>query len=76
MDQIFNLRMIGEKMITKEKKVYGAFIDLEKAIDRIDWEEIVDVLKMYGVSRRVLSRVKAYYKDVNTCVKKGEWRSG
>jgi len=68
-DQIFNLRMIVEKILAKRKKVYAAFIDLEKASDRIDWKALWDVLRMYGVGGRLLSGVKAFYKGANACVK-------
>jgi len=72
-DQIFNMRMVIEKMLAKDKKVYAAFMDLEKAYDRVDWEAMWDVLKVYGVGGRLLSGVKAFYRDASACVKiKGE----
>ncbi len=55
--------MTVEKMLTKGKKVYAAFIDLEKAYDRIDWTAMWDVLKLYGVGRSLKTGVKAFYKD-------------
>ncbi len=36
MDQIFCFRMVVEKMLAKGKKLYAAFMDLEKAYDRVD----------------------------------------
>ncbi len=35
-DQIFSFRMVVEKMLAKGKKIYAAFMDLEKAYDRVD----------------------------------------
>lgn len=49
-------------MFIKETIVYTAFVDLEKSHDRIDWEPVMDVLKVYGVGRKLLSGVKAFYK--------------
>ena len=72
-DQIFNMRMIIEKMLAKDKNVYAAFMDLEKAFDRVDWEAMWDVLNVYGVGGRLLSGVKAFYRDASASVKiKGE----
>ena len=68
-DQIFSLRMIIEKMLVKGKKVYAAFMDLEKAYDRINWKAMWEVLMMNGVGGRLLNGVKAFYKDANACVR-------
>ncbi len=35
-DQIFSSRMAVEKILAKGKKLYAAFMDLEKAYDRVD----------------------------------------
>lgn len=42
--QIFSVRMLFDKNTTKMKKVYTAFIDLEKVFDRIEWKAMWDVL--------------------------------
>ena len=68
-DQIFTLRMIVEKMLAKGKKVYAAFMDLEKAYDRIDWEAMWDVLRVYEVGGKLLNAVKAFYRDARACVR-------
>jgi len=59
-DQIFSLRMTVEKMLTKGKKVYAAFMDLVKAYDRIDWTALWDVLKIYSVGEKLLNGIKAF----------------
>ncbi len=68
-DQIFSLRMTVEKMLVKGKKVYAAFMDLEKAYDRINWAAMWDVLKVYDVGGKLLNGVKAFYKDANACIR-------
>ena len=44
-------------------------LDLEEAYDRIDWRALWVVLKMYGVGGKQLNGVKAFYKDVDSCIK-------
>ncbi len=60
-------------MLTKGKKVYAAFNDLEKAYDMIDWIAMWDVLKVYDVGGSLMNGVKAFYKDAKTC--QGKLRS-
>ncbi|WP_435362532.1 reverse transcriptase domain-containing protein, partial [Klebsiella pneumoniae] len=48
-DQIFVMRNIVEKHLERGKKVYAAFMDLEKAYDRVDREGLWRVLRIYGV---------------------------
>ena len=53
-DQIFTVRQICEKYLGKGKDVYFAFLDLEKAYDRVDRDTMWNVLRLYGA--RVLGR--------------------
>ncbi len=53
--------MIIEKMLAKGKKAHAAFMDLVKAYDRVDWEAMWAVLKVYGVGGRLLEEVKVFY---------------
>ena len=39
-DQIFTVRCLSEKYLEKHKDVYVAFMDLEKAYDRVDREAL------------------------------------
>ena len=48
-DQVFAVRQICEKMLGKHQEVFWAFMDLEKAYDRIDREALWQVLRVYGV---------------------------
>ena len=36
LDQIFTVKQIVDKVIEKDKKVYMAFVDLEKAYDNVN----------------------------------------
>ena len=43
------MRQISEKYLAKGKDVYFAFMDLEKAYDRVDRDAMWNVLRLYGV---------------------------
>ena len=70
-DQIFTVKMVAEKYLAKGRKMYAAFMDLEKAYDRVDWDGLWEVLGIYGVGGRLLRGVKAFYKDASACVRSG-----
>ena len=62
-DQIFVMRQLAEKTIEKDGKMYAAFIDLERAYDKVWREDMWRTLAMYGVSGRLLRAVKALYEN-------------
>ncbi len=55
--------------ISKRKKLYAAFMDLEKAYDRVEWLALWDVLKIHGVEGKLLSDIKSFYEEASACVK-------
>ena len=61
-DQVFAVRQVIEKVIEKDKVVYAAFVDLEKAYDSVCREKLWVALKGY-VSGRLLSTVQSLYED-------------
>ena len=60
-DQNFIVRQICEKYLGKGKDVYFAFLDLEKAYDRVDRDAMWNVLRLYGIGGRLLRGVKSLY---------------
>ncbi len=66
-DQIFSFRMVVEKILENRKKLYAAFMDLEKAYDRVDW--LVYLSSAEGTNRRERplerwdARVKRYVSE-------------
>ena len=80
MDQIFVVRQMCEKFLGKGKElkeVYMAFMDLEKAYDRVDRRALWQVVSLYGVGGKLLRAMKSMYDDNRMCVRVGgeesEW---
>ena len=48
-ERIFNLRTIIERYLEKQKDVYICFIDYEKASDRVNYEKLIEKLKLAGM---------------------------
>ena len=53
-DRICIVRQTCEKYLEKDKDVYFAFLDLEKVYDRVDKDAMWNVLRLYGISGRLL----------------------
>ena len=60
-DQVFAVRQVCEKYLEKGKDVFWAFMDLEKAYDRLDKEVMWKVLQVYGVGGNLLKAVQGFY---------------
>ena len=72
-DQIFAVMQVCEKYLAKGKDVFWAFMDLEKAYDRVDRE----ALCLHGIGENLLYAVQSFYVDSRACVRVGsktsEW---
>ena len=67
MDQVFVVRQVCEKYLEKGKDVFWAFMDLEKAYDRLDREALWSVLQLHGVEGSLLKAVKGFYVGSRVC---------
>ncbi len=47
----------------KDKKLYAAFMDLEKAYDRVNREALCSVLQIYDVGGQLLKGIQDFYRD-------------
>ncbi|MEL7520935.1 MAG: reverse transcriptase family protein, partial [Cyanobacteria bacterium J06553_1] len=78
-DQVFSLKQLSEKYIGKGKDLYVAYMDLEKAYDRIDRDAMWGVLQMYGINGNLLRAIQSLYADsegsVRVCREESEWFS-
>ncbi len=72
LDQVFAMKRLVEEYLGKDKKLYAAFMDLEKAYDKVDREALWNVLKIYGVGGQLLKGIQAFYREANACVRMGE----
>jgi Reverse transcriptase (RNA-dependent DNA polymerase)/Endonuclease-reverse transcriptase len=68
-DQIFTVQQLIEKCEDVGKKLFVAFVDLEKAYDRVNRSMLWSVLDEYGVKGRLLGAVKAMYEGSKACVR-------
>ena len=68
-DKIFAMRQMCEKRVAVNWEVYMAFMDLEKAYDRIDRDVPWEVLRIYGIGDSLLKAVRRFYSESRACVK-------
>ncbi|CAG5002623.1 unnamed protein product [Parnassius apollo] len=68
-DQVFSMRMIAEKFLTKNQKVFCAFMDLEKAYDRVDRNVLWQTLNSYGLSAGLIQALRSLYRNSSACVR-------
>ena len=76
-DQLFTLHQVFEKSWEVAKPVYTAFVDLEKAYDRVPRDLLWRVLQEYGIDGRLLAAIQSLYQDCRSCVRingsKSDW---
>ena len=70
-DAIFVIRQMQEKFLQKEKPLYFAFIDLEKAFDRIPREVVRWALRTAGVEEWLVEASMTMYHGAKTMVRTG-----
>ena len=82
-DAIFVVRQLQEKYLAVNKRLYMAFVDLEKAFDRVPRKVIWWALRKLGVEEWIVQLVQGMYANARSRVRVGEvsakslrWRSG
>ena len=60
-DVIFIFRQLQEKYLAKHRKLYMAFVDLEKVFDRAPREVLWRALRVIGVAKRLVKVMQAIY---------------
>ena len=71
-DAIFVIRQLQEKYIAANKRLYMAFVDLEKASDKVPWKVIWWALRKLGVDEWIVRLVQGMYSNARSCVHVGE----
>ncbi|KAI5738724.1 hypothetical protein M8J77_010460 [Diaphorina citri] len=81
-DAILALRLLLEKQLKKNKETYIAFIDLEKAFDRVEWKKLFEILKEVGLNYKERRAIWNLYKNESAvfecgdCVSEAKIRQG
>ena len=68
-DAIFILRQLQEKHLAKNKKLYFAFVDLEKAFDRVPRKVIWWAMRKLGIEEWIVQFVQAMYNNTRSRVR-------
>ena len=71
-DAIFVVRQLQEKYLAANKRLYMAFIDLEKAFDRVPRKVIWWALRKLGVEEWIVRLVQGMYANAQSRVHVGE----
>ena len=71
-DAIFILRQLQEKYMAANKPLFLAFVDLEKAFDRVPRKIIWWAMRKLGVEEGLVGMVQVMYVGVKSMVKVGD----
>ena len=71
-DAIFVVRQLQEKYLAANKRLYMAFVDLEKAFDRVPRKVIWWALRKLGVDEWIVHLVQGMYSNARSRVRVGE----
>ena len=71
-DTIFVDRQLQEKYLAANMRLYMAFVDLEKAFDRVPRKVIWWALRKLGVEEWIVRLVQRMYANGRSCVRVGE----
>ena len=74
-DAIFIVRQLQEKFLDKKKELWMAFVDLEKAFDRVPREVVWWALRKLGVEEWLVRVIMTMYEGVTTAVKLNDGES-
>ena len=71
-DAIFVVRQLQKKYLAANKRLYMAFIDLEKALDRVSRKVIWWALRKLSVVEWIVRQVQGMYANAQSRVRVGE----
>ena len=63
---------VCDKYLANGKDLFWAFMDLEIAYDTIDLHGMWQMLREYGIGRKLLKAVQSFYIDSRACVRVGD----
>jgi len=68
-DAIFILRQLSEKTIKEGRNIHLCFIDMEKAFDRINREDIWKILNSRGIPNGIIQGIQSFYVETKNYVR-------
>ena len=68
-DQIFNIRMIMEKVRDYNILLYMAFIDFKKTFDSVRHTAFWEIMKKMGVNEQIMSPIRKLYRNREAAVR-------
>ncbi len=68
-DQIFAVKILVKKYLERDWQLFAAFMDLEKAYDRVDRKGLWDTLRVYGVGGQLLEGIRSFYENASASVR-------
>ena len=71
-DAMFVVRQVQGKYLAANKRLYTAFVDLEKAFDRVPRKVIWWALRYLGVDKWIVRLVQGMYSNARSRVRVGE----
>ena len=63
-EQIFNLRVLGEKYSQHQQDIFHVFIDYKKAFDRVWHDALWATMKNYNMGQKLILSIQRLYKNV------------
>ncbi|XP_065565855.1 uncharacterized protein LOC136030711 [Artemia franciscana] len=70
-DQIFTLRLIIEKCLSRQTPLVISFTDFEQVFDSVDKRAFAKVLSLYGIPGKYINVTSAMYENNTATVKVG-----
>ena len=67
-EQIFNLRILGEKYLQHQQNLYHVFIDFKKALDRIWHEALWATMRKYNMNASIIRAIENLYDKAKSAV--------
>ena len=61
-DHVFTIKQVVEKTVLQGRQAFFAFVDLEKAFDRVPRSMIWESLQRRGIDEKMLKVVRSLYK--------------
>ncbi len=65
----FAVKILVKKYLEKDRKLFAAFMDLEKAYDRVNRKGLWETLRVYGVGGKLFEGVRSFYENTSASVR-------